>query len=360
MNALLLAGSGPLNLKVVYCLARIPATTHVVATSPDNIVRNSRHVSSFAVSPGVSDLAAPDATVAWLRDYCTSRSIDVVIPGDIGTAGFLAEAAPHLRGVAVFPCSTHEMLDRIHDKWLFASTLMRAGIATPTTVLIESEADVPAASRDVGFPLMVKPLSGEASHGVVRIESEAALLHHVLSGRQYTRPPLVAQRFIGGRDIDISVLADRGRVVLGVTQQLEPDGSLRFFPNAETRRLAESVVSEYGYHGIAHFDMRVDEDSGKVFVLECNPRFWYSMPASMWQGVNFVEAGIRLARGEKVPDERELCAGRYFLPGALLAALRHPVTLHGLTSRNLRGVLQPAMDPVPHLLDLYRKSRARH
>lgn len=356
MRVLLLGGCGPLNLKVVYCLARMPATTtHAVVTSASNIVSKSRHVASVDVHAGISSPVASATAIDWLNVRCETLSIDAVVPGDMGTAGFLACAAPSLEGVAVYPCSNAAALDRIHDKWSFASTLMQLGIATPRTVLLDSADAVEAACDTIGFPMIVKPLSCESSHGVVRIESARELRVHVGGASRYARMPLVAQRYIAGRDIDISVLAERGRVVLALTQQLEPDGSHRFFDDEATRRLADAIVDAFGYHGIAHFDMRIDAATGEVLVLECNPRFWYSMPASTWQGVNFVEAGIRLARGEpagELPVARE---GRYFLPGALLAALRRPWTMRGLTMRNVRGFLQPALDPVPHFVDLYAK-----
>lgn len=358
LNVLLLAGSGPLNLKVVYCLARLGARIHVAATSASNIVRRSRHLHSFVVHEGVSEASAAEEAVQWVRRYCGANRISVIVPGDIGTSGFLAAAREKLPDVPTYPCSDAALLDRIHDKWHFASALMEAGISTPKTVLVESVSDVERVKDEIGFPAMVKPLSCESSHGVLRMGSAAELSEHVQSGRPYSAPPLIAQRFVEGRDIDISVLADHGRVVLGVTQQLQPDGSLRFFHDLATRQLADAVVARYAYHGVAHFDMRIANDTGELYVLECNPRFWYSMPASMWQGVNFLDAGIRLALGQSPQGEHALIPGSYFLPGSLLSALRRPWQLRSLTMRNLRGVLQPALDPFPHLVDLYRKRAA--
>ena len=357
MKVVLLASCGPLNLKVLYCLARLDVETHVVATSSSNMVRRSRVAYAFSVARGISDYTAPAAAKSWLRDYCMRESVAVVVPGDIGTAGFLAAAGDAFGETAVFPCSDAALLDRIHDKWSFAETLMKAGIATPRTALVRSAVDVARVADEIGFPMIVKPLSGESSHGVTRIESSDSLRNHVQSGKRYAAPPLIAQEYVQGRDIDISVLADRGEVVLSVTQQLERDGSLRFFTDDSTLRLAEAIVAEFRYHGIAHFDMRQNDRTGQTMVLECNPRFWYSMPASMWQGVNFVEAGIRAARGERLSGASGLVDGYYYPPGALLPALCRPWSMKGLTRRNLKGFLQPALDPLPHLADLYEKAR---
>ena len=359
MTVLLLGSSGPLNLKVVYCLVPLRVRVHLAATCETNLARRSRHVDAFVVHPGVSGAGDTGETIAWLRDYCARHGIEVVIPGDIGTAGFLAAAAASLEGVLVYPCSGTDLLDRLHDKWLFASTLMKAGLATPRTALIATPDDAAPAAAEIGFPLIVKPLSGESSHGVLRFDALDPLIEHVRSGRPYSTPPLIAQQYLHGRDIDISVLAEHGQVRLAVTQQLERNGALRFFPDAPTRRLADAIIAEYGYHGVAHFDMRVDERTGRVSVLECNPRFWYSMPAAMWQGVNFVEAGIRAARGEDPARGMHLVPGQYYLPKALLDALRRPWKMDGVSLRNLRGVVQPLLDPAPHLTDWLRKGRGQ-
>lgn len=350
MNVLLLADSGPLNLKVVYCLARMGARTHVLATSESNLVRRSRHVASFAVQAQVALEPAPDAAVERVLQACREHNVDVIVPGDIGTAEFLADAEGSLgTAAAIYPCSDARMLQAIHDKWSFAKRLMAAGIAAPETAHIASLADVETAAATVGFPLIVKPLSGESSHGVVRIDSLQALHAHVKSGKPYSAPPLIAQRWVRGRDIDISVLANRGEILAAVTQQAEPDGSLRFFEDRATRELATQIVREFGYHGIAHFDMRRDEDRQQTVVIECNPRFWYSMPAALWQGVNFVELGIRFALGQSVGNVRVM-EGMYFLPGAMIGKLRRG-RIPRMSLRNLRGVLQPALDPMPHLAD---------
>jgi hypothetical protein len=140
-----------------------------------------------------------------------------------------------------------------------------------------------------------------------------------------------------------------------VTQQIQPDGSLEFFEHDGTLDLAKRIIREFDYHGIAHFDMRIASDDSSLMAIECNPRFWYSMPASLWRGVNFVAAGVQYATQGGVSDVPRISPGKYFLPGSLISFLRNPLNVRKLDWQNIRGVLQPALDPVPHLIDLCRK-----
>ena len=55
------------------------------------------------------------------------------------------------------------------------SCMKRAGLPTPANHLIRSSADIPRAAEVVGFPAVIKPISGAASEGVVRVDSEEQL-----------------------------------------------------------------------------------------------------------------------------------------------------------------------------------------
>ncbi len=355
MKVLLLAGSAALNLKVLYCLYPI-AEVHVAATTADNFTGKSRHTAAFKVMPSLADTSAPDSATEWIEQYCRDQKIDIVVPGDIGTAGFLACVA-HRLSVPAYPSSTPELLNRIHDKWSFAEALQKAGLATPRTVLITDVASVDDSIADtIGLPLVVKPLNCESSHGVHLIKTIEALRKHVASGAPYTAPPLIAQTFIPGKDIDLSVLAIDGEIVASAIQYWSDDGTLVFCENEEMDTLGRAIVKLFGYSGAAHFDMRIDERTGKVQVVECNPRFWYTLPAAMWQGLNFVEVGIRAVLEGKLPDNTHT-TGTYVLPGTLVRRILQPTQVRSLTSANFRGMLQPLTDPMPHIYSLLGRRR---
>lgn len=354
IKALLLASSSALNLKVLYCLYPV-AETHVIASSPENLAMRSRHAVRKQVFP-INDRTRTAEALELINTYCAREGIDVIVPGDIGTTAFLAEYGSSISGAALFPASPGERLSAIHNKWTFAERLMDAGLATPRTRYIESAAGLDeATAEDVGFPMMVKPLTCESSHGVVRMTDYRKLRDYVDSGRPYSAPPLIMQQFVDGQDIDISVLADRGRIIASAVQYWAPEGELVFQEDPEMFELASAIVRLFEFHGVAHFDMRRDRHTGKIYVLECNPRFWYTLPAAMWCGLNFVELGIRATLGLPY-DHIGPASGSYRLPSDVFRAFRRPARLLQMSRLNWRGFFQPLLDPAPHLSALTRKA----
>jgi biotin carboxylase len=312
-------------------------------------------LSGYAVRPFWAEERPVRDTIAFINDYVQERGIEVIIPGDMATTAFLAEIASEVRGAACFFCSPREKLDALHNKWNFAQTLERGSIPTPRTRLLEEVEGLSATlSQLEGFPLMVKPLERESSHGVLRVDSESQLRAYLSSGAPYNAPPLILQEFIPGRDIDFSVLARRGRVVAGAVQRWSDSGTLAFCRHEEVEDLGRRVVASFEYHGVAHFDMRIDDRNGRVVVLECNPRFWYTMPAAMWRGLNFVEAGIRAVMNADLLNSWP--EGNYILPGSVPSALFSVRRVRELDIPNLRGFLQPVLDPLPHMYSLARKA----
>lgn len=50
-----------------------------------------------------------------------------------------------------------------------------AGLPTPKNISIHSPKDLPKAAEVVGFPAVLKPVSGAASVGVIKVDCEADL-----------------------------------------------------------------------------------------------------------------------------------------------------------------------------------------
>merc|ERR1719277_1603075 len=68
-------------------------------------------------------------------------------------------------------------VDAARDKHATRAALKRAGLPTPRNFLIHSEDQVQPAARHVGFPAVLKPISGAASLGVKKVTKEEELLH---------------------------------------------------------------------------------------------------------------------------------------------------------------------------------------
>jgi hypothetical protein len=106
------------------------------------------------------------------------------------------------------------------------------------------------------------------------------------------------QEHVPGDDVDVTLLVDHGRVVTGLVQQRLADGrSLRFSATPDLLAPVEQIAAAVGFHGVMDFDLRHDPASGRIVVIECNPRFPGSLLNKVWAGVDFAFDGVALALG---------------------------------------------------------------
>jgi D-aspartate ligase len=198
-----------------------------------------------------------------------------------------------------------ELMDRLGDKWQAACLLGATTIPLPETILL-TEQNIHDASVLPRFPVLLKPLVGQGGRQVTLVGSreEFDRLHRLGSltpGRQ------IVQRFVRGHDIDCSVLCRDGEILAHTIQSavlrhpvpFAPAVGIQFAHDDQVLRIAREVMGHLRWNGVAHLDMRKDEDSGAVLLLEINPRFWMSVIGSVHAGVNFPYLACRAAMGER-------------------------------------------------------------
>src|SRR6185295_10492045 len=196
---------------VTVSLASAGHRVSVMSPAGNRIARLSRHCHDHT-SCESELLQHPDAALLErIEAYCREHQVDWVVPADLPATLLLARRVGELKASGVFPVSRPELIEQYNDKWEFHQLLTKLGLPSPRTRLLKSRED--AVREPLDFPLILKPLRGEGGVGVRRVESREELLSLLEPfGAEYGWP-LLAQEFIPGRDIDLSLLADHGRPV---------------------------------------------------------------------------------------------------------------------------------------------------
>ena len=107
------------------------------------------------------------------------------------------------------------------------------------------------------------------------------------------------QEFIGGEDVTVTILADRGRLV-GLGAALPKRWRRLFFRDPDLQAMVERIVAESGYHGPGHFDFRTDAERRNFWAIECNPRLNGSVVYFARAGLNVVDLALRLSNLEQI------------------------------------------------------------
>lgn len=349
-SALLVSGNWAIGLKVLTCLRFAGYDVDVLSLTPASKIRRSFYRRGFDALPTQLD---PAERAAAIVDFVLGRAVNcewrAIVADDLESHACLHEAVPKLPIPAFAPAS-RSLLNRCHDKWSFYQEMTSIGVEMPrSSVVCEGAGATLEQADSVGWPLLVKPPNTESGHGIVRFNDFDRLRSYLSTPGPYKALPLKLQRFIEGHELGVSFLAEQGRIrTLDVQLDSDDFGARHFYEDAEAAHVARRIVKHFGFGGPGHIDFIRERKTGRLFVLEFNPRYWYSVTASLWRGGNFPAMAVDLAQGRTI-HESPTRLGRYFQPKALLGSWRHPRRLALLDRSNVRGFLVSVSDPLPHL-----------
>jgi hypothetical protein len=169
------------------------------------------------------------------------------------------------------------------------------------------------------------------NEGIVTIINQDEYDFQILRNDAYRYSPLIIQQFIPGRDIDISILADRGEILCSAVQ-IKTGKVVHFLENKRLFAVVEQLMKQTEFTGVCHFDAREHGEDGSIWIVDANPRFWGSLDAARWCGLNFTAAGLALALKRPINEPSTLTEGSY--PGLAAALLS---MLSGRLDRTERG-----------------------
>ena len=217
-----------------------------------------------------------------------------IIPCDCPAARLLDRIGQRLNA-AVIPSPDAAMLNCFDDKWQFYQFCKMHGLSVPLTKLVASKHDLhfTELASEFGLPFVVKPLNEAGSLGVCVICSKLEFQKKILDSRQYQFSPLLIQKYICGTDVGLNLLAIHGKITaISIQKRDFPQNfsaPIEFISNDFLEQAASAICEKSGYHGVMNIDARIDEKTGLVFLFETNPRFWGSLSASTWCGLNFIQ-----------------------------------------------------------------------
>lgn len=284
-------------------------------------------------------LLANNAIKKQINDACRLFEIDLIVPQDGASAFCVAKLKEKLIR-PIFPSASYKKMTLLNNKWKFAKLLRRLKVPLPETVLVEKAGDFKKIK--LSLPIIVKPLSEDSGRGIKIIEAEKELLEYKKSDPKF---PFIAQKFIRGHDFDLSMFAKNGEVGAWTMQKWSSKGSLEFINEPLILDIGRKIIISTKYTGLAHFDMRIERGTKKVFVLECNPRMWGSINASLLAGVDFIQIGIEGEGNKSIKSKSTI----YEVPGSVFKkSLKNPFYIF-LTSRITKyDMLLLAKDPLPY------------
>ncbi|AKB74207.1 Coenzyme gamma-F420-2:alpha-L-glutamate ligase [Methanosarcina lacustris Z-7289] len=218
-----------------------------------------------------------DGEVVSLPDFLLPRM-------GAGTTYFALAVIRHLERLGVRVFNSSQSIDTVKDKLYSQQILAERGISSPNTMFAKNPVNIDLVEKYLGFPLIVKALSGSMGKGIFLSETHDNF-RDIMELIHVTNPNanIILQEFIKsslGRDLRVLVIGGRAVVCM---ERIAPAGSFKsnysrggavrkFDMTPEIQQLATETARTFGLD-IAGIDLLFDGDHFKVCEANSSPGF---------------------------------------------------------------------------------------
>ncbi|KAA5825609.1 ATP-grasp domain-containing protein [Algibacter amylolyticus] len=284
-------GEAPVLMIVLNCLSEIKRVKiHVMSDDADIPMKHSKKVYKFYYRPKTeSDVDY----ISNINDITENQDIDLIMPIFEHSIRLITKYKDLIRlpnKLALLP--SHSNFEKAINKGTLTEYLKTLGLPYPKSQVI-AEGLTPDLSK-VDYPILIKPIESPGGGLGIKVFKEESEFLEFLNSND-SKINYLVQDYIEGYDIDCSVLCKNGEVLAYTIQKpnmfggnkFAPQISFKFVKQDDILNQVKTLMKSLDWSGVAHLDMRFDEKAKNFKVVEINPRFWGSVEASLFAGINF-------------------------------------------------------------------------
>src|SRR6202453_653583 len=217
-----------------------------------------------------------------------------------------------------------QSIETAEDRKLFAAMLRKLDIPQPPNGLATNEAEALEASKQLGYPVLVRPSFVLGGRAMQIVYSDAELTHYMKFAVEASpeRPVLVDKFLEDATEVDVDCIADVGHskpgadtiVIGGMLEHIEfagvhsGDAAMVLPPHTLSQKVIE-IIREYT-HAMARelkviglMNVQYAVKGEKVYVLEVNPRASRTVPfVSKAIGVPLAKLAAKVMAGKTLKE----------------------------------------------------------
>jgi S-sulfo-L-cysteine synthase (3-phospho-L-serine-dependent) len=290
----------------------------------------------FAVEEAIKVVVVDTGDEAAVLGCCADLATESGLVGITSTSDYFVSTAARLAKHLGLPGPSAESILSCRDKELQYGTLSAAGVLVPRTKTATTRVEAVSAAREIGLPIVLKPVGGSGSVGVrLCVNYEQVADHADILLSQETnergmpiRRAVLAQEFIDGPEFSVESLAGQ---LIGITRKYvsSPPVFIEMghdFPahlcEAEAAAVQDIVRRSLGaldlQWGATHTELRLARRGPTI--IEVNPRLaggYIPELVRLATGIDLIRQLTRRVAGRCVqiePERRDHASIRFIVP----------------------------------------------
>lgn len=303
-RVLLIGYDSNIGLGVIACLRMQGFKFYLLSHNTRNAAKYSCYVKKTFYYNTEND-SLKDKIISIVKQY----NIDFIMPYDELE---IREVTLHKQELIKYaPCvlgTDSANFDIGIHKLNLAKFLTAKGIPCPPFATLDNIEQQKILIKNVGFPLLLKPVRMASGRMIQKVYDQQSL-NNLIAENSDNVSNFLLQPFIIGSDVTCNVICKEGKVICYTIQEspvkkgsnFSSNDSLVYHDDAEVISIVSRIMKELNWNGVACIDMRRDEKTQKVYILEINGRFWASvLPSFVKAGVNFPLILLKISLSEKI------------------------------------------------------------
>ncbi len=316
---ILIANRGEIAVRIIRACKEMGIQTVAIYSEPD---AQSLHVqlADTAICVGPAPAGSSYLKISNIISAAEVADVDAIHPG----YGFMAENA-HFAEICencniAFIGPSPDNIRKMGDKAVARDTMKAAGVPiTPgSDGVVESKEDALALAHAIGYPVLIKAVSGGGGKGMRVAHNDISLAQAFMTAsteadRAFGDARLYLEKFVeSARHIEVQILADHyGHVVhLGERdcsiqrrhQKLVEESPSPALSDESRQMLGDTAVraaEAVHYRNAGTIEFLYDEKAKQFYFMEMNTRIQVEHPVTEEvTGIDLIKEQIRIAAGE--------------------------------------------------------------
>lgn len=335
IESILIIGAGPIvigqacefdysGVQAVKALREEGYRVILVNSNPATIMTDPETADAVYIEPirwdVVRDIIAKERPDALLPTMGGQTALNCAL--DLARHGVLEEFGVEMIG------ASKEAIDMAEDRDLFRKAMEDIGIGMPNAAVAHSIEEALEIQKQIGFPIIIRPsftLGGSGGGIAYNRQEFLEIVEHGLD-LSPTNEVLLDESLLGWKEFELEVVRDKADncIIICSIENLDPMGvhtgdSITVAPAMtltdkeyqELRNAAIAVLRKIGVDtGGSNVQFAVDPDTGRVVVIEMNPRVSRSSAlASKATGFPIAKVAAKLAIGYTLDELKNEITG---------------------------------------------------
>lgn len=309
-------------------------------------------------------------------NFLSKEEYDVILPIGAKSVKLVARHKNEVKKYCRVPIADYDKISLCLEKSQTYSLAQKLGVNVPKTWVFSSKEALKDSLQEIVFPVIVKGNSEIIKDKPMYALNRRELLEILkvwgsnisLSNDAF---PII-QQYIKGASCGFFALYKDGvckRIFMHkrIRQTPTSGGASCCALSIYERDLFENgkkLLDALNWHGVAMVEFKRQFNTGKLYLMEINPKFWGSLDLALTSGINFPALAVQMALGQNLEYSEDYCVGlKFHWPlngGELHHVLDNPKAFFSVLIDCLNPKTKSNLwirDPMPAIYSLYAEVR---